>query len=366
MRRRFFKRQAFGLQHASTPQAQIPIHMRNRSFWVGTLTTNFAENGPAGFRPRCLLQRRAPILEFALHVLLALAVLPITTNAVSSGKVFTRPEDAVAELRNATSTADTQALRVLFGPAVDELQNPDRVQATNDLATFHAALVATNQLKRVSETNIVIQAGEDLWPFPIPLVKGGGGWHFDTAAGLDEIINRRIGRNELDVLKAMRAYVNAQREYASRDHSGNGVLKYAQRIKSSPGKMDGLYWPLDLNGEESPLGPLVADAQEEGYFNKQARENPEPQPFHGYYFKILTRQGKHPPGGKYDYVINGNMIGGFAMVAWPVEYGDSGIMTFVVNQQGRVHQKDLGPQTSKLARKMTEYDPDPSWRLSRE
>ncbi|HXJ38796.1 MAG TPA: DUF2950 family protein, partial [Bryobacteraceae bacterium] len=158
MRRKFFKRQASGLQHGSKHQAQVPINTRNRSFWVGTLTTNSAENGPHGFRPLCSLQRRSPILEFALFVLLALAALPITTNAVSSGKVFARPEDAVAELRNATSTADTQALRVLFGPAVDELQNPDRVQATNDLATFHAALVATNQLKRVSETNIVIQA----------------------------------------------------------------------------------------------------------------------------------------------------------------------------------------------------------------
>jgi len=262
--------------------------------------------------------------------------------------------------------ADTQALRALFGPAADELQNPDRVQAKNDLATFHAALVATNQLVRVSNTNIVIQVGEDLWPFPIPLVREGAGWHFDTEAGFDEIINRRIGRNELDLLKAMRAYVDAQREYASRDRSGNGVLKYAQRIKSSPGKTDGLYWPVELNGEESPLGPMVAVAQGQGYFSKQARKNSEPQPFHGYYFKILTRQGQHAPGGKYDYLINGNMIGGFAMVAWPAEYGDSGIMTFIVNQQGRVHQKDLGPQTSKLAQKMTEYDPDPSWRVSRE
>jgi hypothetical protein len=302
-----------------------------------------------------------------LCILLALvAALPTTSSAVTSGKVFARPEDAVAALQNATSMADTQALRALFGPAADELQNPDRVQAANDLAKFHAALVATNQLVRVSATNITLEVGVDLWPFPVPLVREGQGWTFDTEAGLDELLNRRIGRNELEVLNSVRAYVDAQREYASRDRTGNGVLKYAQRIRGSPGKTDGLYWPEELNGDESPLGPLVADAQEQGYFKKASAENPEPQPFHGYYFKILARQGKNAPGGKYDYVINGNMIGGFALVAWPAEYGASGIMTFIVNQQGRVYQKDLGPQTPKIAGKMTEYDPGPNWQLSQE
>jgi hypothetical protein len=258
-------------------------------------------------------------------------------------------------------------MRALFGTEVEQLQNPDQVQATNELATFHAALMATNRLVRVSDTNIVIEMGNDSWPFPIPLVKERAGWHFDTEAGVEELINRRVGRNELDVLKSMRAYVDAQREYAREDHDGDGVLEYAQRLNSSPGKTDGLYWPTELNGEESPLGPLVAEAQGEGYsFAGKAEANPEPQPFHGYYFKILTRQGTHSPGGKYDYVINGNMIGGFAMVAWPAEYGDTGVMTFIVNQQGRVYQKDLGSQTSKLAQKMTEYDPDPTWRVSRE
>jgi len=319
---------------------------------------------PPGFGVR----QSSAAFDLATFALVVWAlVIPVATNAATSGKVFPRPEDAVAELRTATATRDTQALRTLFGPAVDELQNPDRVQATNDLETFHAALMATNQLLRVSATNIVIEVGEDLWPFPIPLVKESAGWHFDTEAGLDEIITRRIGRNELDVLKSMRAYVDAQREYASQDRDGDGVLEYAQRLDSSAGKTDGLYWPTELNGEESPLGPMVAQAQEEGYsLTKNTGANLEPQPFHGYYFKILTRQGKHAPGGKYEYVINGNMIGGFAMVAWPAEYGDSGIMTFIVNQQGRVQQKDLGEQTSKIARKMTEYDPDPSWRVSLE
>jgi hypothetical protein len=310
---------------------------------------------------------RLPSVAFLSAFVSILAAIPEVGNAVTPGKVFARPEDAVAELRTVTAKADPDALRKLFGSAAEELQNPDRVQATNDLETFHAALLATNRLERVSDTNIVLEVGDDLWPFPIPLVKESGGWHFDTEAGLDEILNRRIGRNELDVLKAMRAYVDAQREFASLDRNGSGVLQYAQRIKSSPGKTDGLYWPIELNGVESPLGPMVAQAQEQGYFSKQSQqENTGPQPFRGYYFRILTRQGKNAPGGKYDYVINGNMIAGFGLVAWPAEHGDTGIMTFIVNQQGRVYQKDLGAQTSKLVEKMTEYDPDPTWRLSRE
>ena len=181
----------------------------------------------------------------------------------------------------------------------------------------------------------------------------------------EELINRRVGRNELEALKSVRAYVDAQREYASRDRDGDGVLEFAQKLSSSPGKTDGLYWPIELNGEMSPLGPLMADAQGEGYnLGQGATSDDGPQPFHGYFFKILTRQGKHVPGGKYNYIINGNMIGGFAMIAWPTEYGNSGVMTFIVNQQGRVYQRDLGPETARIARKMKAYDPDPTWKLS--
>jgi hypothetical protein len=218
---------------------------------------------------------------------------------------------------------------------------------------------------RSSDTFVILEVGDDLWPFPIPIVKTNGGWYFDTAVGKEELLNRRIGTNELATIPVMRAYVDAQREYASEDRDGSEILKYAQRLVSSPGKHDGLYWPLEPGGEESPLGPLVAYAQEEGYNPEiRAEEEVERGPYHGYHFKILTRQGKHARGGQYNYVINGNMIAGFALVAWPAEYGDSGIMTFIVNQQGRVYQKDLGPNTAKLARNMTEYDPDPTWRLS--
>jgi len=178
------------------------------------------------------------------------------------------------------------------------------------------------------------------------------------------LLNRRIGANELSTLAVVRAYVQAQREYASRDRDGGEVLKYAQKIISTPGAKDGLFWSPDFDDEISPLGPLAADAADEGYRSGQQNPGDEPHPFHGYFFKILTRQGKHAPGGKYDYVINGNMIGGFAFVAWPAEYGNSGIMTFIVNQQGRVYQKDLGEKTGKLAPAMKQYDPDLTWQLS--
>jgi hypothetical protein len=200
----------------------------------------------------------------------------------------------------------------------------------------------------------------------VPLVKTNGGWYFDTEAGKDELLTRRIGRNELAVMPVMRAYVDAQRDYASLDRDADDVLEYAQRLVSSPGNQDGLYWPPAYQGDESPLGPLVAFASAEGYNPVQAEEGKEEVergPYQGYLFKILKQQGKHAPGGKYDYVINGNMIGGFALVAWPAEYGDSGIMTFMVNQQGRIYQKDLGAKTSKIVGKMTQYDPDPSWKI---
>jgi hypothetical protein len=283
----------------------------------------------------------------------------------NNGRKFASPDEAVAALRLATSTADTNVLRDVLGPGAEDLQNPDRIQAKNELETFSSALTKAHHLVSVSDSRVILELGDDLWPFPVPIVKKDGGWFFDTEAGKDELLSRRIGKNELATLPVMRAYVDAQREYASSDHDGDRVLKYAQRLVSSPGKQDGLYWPSGFDGDESPLGPLVAFAAPEGYSPElRAEDETKRGPFHGYFFKILTRQGKHAPGGKYDYVINGNMIGGFAMVAWPAEYGTSGVMTFIVNQEGRVYQKDLGPKTSKLALKMKVYDPDPSWTLS--
>jgi len=285
------------------------------------------------------------------------------TTSPGFGKPFASAEDAAQALADAAKAKDRSALKAILGPASDELQVSDQVQAENELAQFAAAFENGHWVVPDSNTRATLEVGPNGWPLPIPLVQTNGHWFFDTAAGKDEIINRRIGRNELSALDTVRAYVDAQREYASRDRDGSQVLKYAQRVLSTPGKKDGLYWPLDLDGEMSPLGPLVADAQGEGYQTSD-RQRAEPQPFHGYCFRILTRQGSHAPGGKYDYVINGNMIGGFALVAWPADYGDSGVMTFIVNQQGRVYQKDLGPATAAIAKKMTTYDPDPTWRRS--
>jgi hypothetical protein len=282
-------------------------------------------------------------------------------HAAETARNFATPQEAVAALGTAVNGTNPAAFTELFGPDAKELANPDTVQGANELAEFAAAFNATNRLVGDANTQLTLEVGTSPWPFPIPLVKGTDGWRFDTASGREEILNRRVGRHELAVLRVLRAYVQAQREYASKDRDGDEVLEFASKLASSPGKADGLYWPLDLNGEISPLGPLVAYAQAEGYARNEAAEL---QSFHGYYFKILTRQGKPAPGGKYDYIINGNMIGGFALVAWPAEYGDSGVMTFIVNQQGRVYQKDLGAKTDKTVRKLDAYAPDSTWQLS--
>lgn len=295
--------------------------------------------------------------------MLALGGFP-ALGAGEGAKAFANPQEAVSAMTSAVETLDLSALRQIFGPELEQLENPDRVQATNELRNFAAKLHEKAHLVQDSNTRYELEIGNNSWPFPIPIVLNGGRWSFDTDAGADELLNRRIGRNELSVLEVMRGYVDAQREYASEDRDGSQVLKYAQKLMSSPGKKDGLYWPTTLDGEVSPLGPFFARAQAEGYFTGSPWDKSKPQPFHGYLFKVLTSQGKHAPGGSYKYVINGNMIGGFALVAWPAEYGDSGIMTFIVNQQGRVYQKDLGERTKKVGEKMKKYDPDPSWQVS--
>jgi hypothetical protein len=298
---------------------------------------------------------------FALLILFPF-MMPL--GAAQTGKSFNTPQDAVSALGRAIEATNRAALVTLFGDETERLANPDTVQGAQEIAEFAAAFNATNRLVPDSDKRMVLEVGNNAWPFPIPLVKMPEGWRFDTAAGADEILNRRIGRNELDALRVIRAYVHAQREYASRDRDGDQVLEYAQKIASSPGRTDGLFWPPEVNGEISPLGPAFAYAQREGYFREGSASGGQPRPFHGYLFKILTRQGPNAPGGKYDYIINGNMIGGFALLAWPAEHGDSGIMTFIVNQRGRVHQRDLGANTAKAVENITAYDPDSAWRVS--
>ncbi len=309
--------------------------------------------------------KRLSVLLCGLLLVLG-AAWPWAARAAETTKTFSSTDEAVAALAAAVKAHDRDALLSIFGPAIEEITNPDRVQATNELKAFAAALDETHRVVAQSNNQSLLEVGAGSWPFPIPLVQQDGRWHFDTEAGKEELLNRRIGRNELAVLKVMRVYVAAQREYASRDRDGDRVLEYAQRIASSPGTKDGLFWPPDLDGELSPLGPLVAQAQAEGYAIRSKVQPAAREPFHGYYFKIVAGQGRNAPGGKHRYVINGNMIAGFALVAWPAAYGESGIMTFVVNQQGRVYQKDLGCRTTKTAAAMSAYDPGHAWTISRE
>lgn len=303
---------------------------------------------------------RSPCAGLALALALHASV---AAGAEEAAKTFDTPEAAVAALECAAKACDVEALRALFGPAAEELQNPDRVQATNELNEFTAALAESRRVVRDSDTCCTLEVGGESWPFPVPIVQKDGKWLFDAEAGKDELLSRRIGRNELMALSAVRATVEAQRDYAAKDRDGDEVLEYAQKLLSSPGAKDGLYWPLELDGEISPLGPLVAEAQSEGYA-KSRDPDAGPEPFHGYFFKVVTAQAKAAPGGKYSYLINKNMIGGFALLAWPASYGETGIMTFIVNQQGRVYQKDLGPDTAKAAAKIKAYDPDKTWSVS--
>jgi hypothetical protein len=214
-------------------------------------------------------------------------------------------------------------------------------------------------LVRTGDDRVVVDIGAQNWPLPIPLVKRDGKWIFDTAAGRVEIIDRRVGEDELNAIGVCRTYVTAQREYASEDRDGSGILKFAQKLKSTHGMKDGLYWKASDDEEQSPFGPLVAEAHAEGYGGKTSEG--QPQPFKGYLFRILTAQGAAAPGGAYNYVVNGNLIAGFALVAYPAHWGESGVMTFVVNQWGKVYECNLGQDSAEVATAMTEFNPDTDW-----
>jgi hypothetical protein len=302
------------------------------------------------------------ILALASGPGLALLALTLPGRAsAAEEQTFAAPQDAVNALVAAATNHDTNALHSIFGPEGHALISPDAVQASEAFKMFVQHLTEKVQLATNSDANVTLEIGADGWPFPIPLVKQNGQWFFDTAAGKQEILARRIGMDETGAINVCAAYVEAQREYASQDRLGDGVLAYAQFLHSTPGTHDGLFWPAKPGGELSPLGPLVAQARVEGYQRTAKMLNDEQAPYHGYYFKILTRQGKHAPGGRYNYIINGRMIAGFALVAWPAEWGNTGVMTFIVNQQGKVYQKNLGPKTVKIARAITAYDPDDTW-----
>ena len=235
------------------------------------------------------------------------------------------------------------------------------MQADAEFEDFAKHMAEKADLVKESDSKVVLHIGNENWPFPIPLVRKNNQWSFDTEAGREEILNRRIGEDELTAILVCRSYVKAQREYVLKDWDGDGVLAYAQKLRSDPGRKNGLFWKAKPGKEVSPFGELVTRAWMEGYKKERAAFREEPAPFHGYYFKILTRQGKNAPGGKYNYVINGNMVGGFALVAFPSNWGRSGVMTFIVNQQGKVFQQNLGPDTMKIAQEMKGYNPDKSW-----
>ena len=231
-----------------------------------------------------------------------------------------------------------------------------RSPTRNTREKFVAAYDAKHAIEPEGDGTQTLIIGDDDWPFPIPLINKAGEWQFDTGAGLDEILRRRVGRNELSAIQVAGAYVQAQNEYAELDPAGLGRGVYAQRIVSHPGKKDGLYWPTAEGQTPSPLGELAAQASAEGY-----KAGKGPIPYHGYYYRVLTRQGTGAPGGAYDYLVKGKMRGGFALLAFPAEYGNSGIMTFMVNHDGAVFEKDLGPKTAKLARKIKSFAPDQTW-----
>ena len=260
-------------------------------------------------------------------------------------RLFASPDEAVKALLAAAESKDRAALREIFGPEVDELLTGDKVQDANNAQRF--ATVLTQGCKPVpeGEDKIILEVGTNDFPMAIPLVKAGGQWHFDTAAGMQEIINRHIGKDELNAIGVCRAYVTAQRQYASANPDAGAGVKYAQKFRSTPGKKDGLYWPAAENEPASPFGPVVAEAHAEGYVRHKGAT---PHPFHGYYFRILTRQGKAAPGGKMNYLSHGNLMGGFALAAYPEHWDQSGIMTFIVNQDGKVFQRNLGEKTSRI------------------
>jgi hypothetical protein len=280
----------------------------------------------------------------------------------ATAEQFATPEAAVKALSDAAAARDTNEMCRIFGPESRALASTDVVQSSNRFTIFAQRIAAKANLKRPAEDKVLLEIGLDAWPFPVPLVRRDGQWSFDLAAGREEILNRRIGADELGAISVCHGYVDAQREYASVDRMGDCVLQYAQSLRSKPGKHDGLYWHAGEGEEISPFGPLIAASHLEGYHKETKIMASAQSPYHGYYFKILTRQGRSAPGGKYNYIINGRMIAGFAMVAWPAQWGNSGIMTFMVNQQGRVFEKNLGPKTGTIAPALAVYDPDPTWK----
>ena len=302
--------------------------------------------------------------EFRLFAATVVAMfiifIGIQADAAVKQKGFATPDEAVKAFAAAMESNDEKELLSIFGTAAKELiSSGDPVSDKQRREMFISDYNRKNKLVQEG-SRMVLNVGEKDWPFPVPLVKKGDQWFFDTKAGKEEILNRRIGENELSTVQTLLAIVDAQREYAMNDRDNDGLLEYAEKFGSDPGRKNGLYWKTNPGEEPSPLGELVADARAEGYGRTGLKQGPIP--FHGYYFRILKKQGKHAAGGAFDYVVKNNMIGGFAVVAYPAAYGSSGVMTFVVNHEGVVYEKDLGKNTAKTAKEMNSFDPDQTWK----
>ena len=271
---------------------------------------------------------------------------------------YASPQQAAKALFEAIKSHDVKSIYKVLGPgSANLIYTGDEVadQVMHD--KFVAAYEQSLKIEMDSDTKATLVLGNNEWPFPFPLVKGSKGWQFDAKAGAEELVNRRVGENELFTIRFCLAFGDAQREYAEQDRNGDGLLEYAQRFRSNEGKQDGLYWPSKQGEPDSPFGPLVSSAVTEGY----TAERSTPLPFHGYYYRILTAQGKDAPGGAYDYLVNGHMIGGFALIAYPSRWGASGVMTFMCSHEGTVYQKDLGADTPEIAGKITRFDPGAGW-----
>jgi hypothetical protein len=315
---------------------------------------------------RHILGAQATLAVFLLGWAVFLPTQHLGTGQVSQAmaaeadkqNVFKTPEAAVDALLEALRKNDDNALLDIFGHQYKELVvGTDKVAARENRERIYEAAQEKKTLHRQGEEKMVLVIGRNEWPVPIPIVREKSGWRFDTEEGYEEVLNRRIGENELNAISTAGAYVDAQVEYASEDRDADEVLEYAQRLGSSKGKKDGLYWEVDpASGEEiSPFGPFLANAGD--YL-----EGREPgDPYKGYYFKVLTRQDGNSPGGRYDYIINGNMIAGFALITFPADYGSSGVKTFIVNQQGKVYEKDLGEETRFIGNALEVYNPDKTW-----
>ena len=309
-------------------------------------------------------QTKRSICRFAFAIIGIMILAGFYQSAFAADakqKTFKSPEEAVKALAGAVKGDDVKELMAIFGPSGKELVfSGDEVADKTGRDRFVKAYEQMNKLVSEDDKKVILHVGTEDWPFAIPIVRKGENWFFDTKAGKEEILNRRIGRNELNAIQVCLAYVDAQREYVLKDRDGDKLHQYAQRFISTKGERDGLYWEAKEGEERSPLGPLVAKAAEEGYAGKKSGDRRTP--YHGYYYRILKAQGKNAPGGEYDYVVKGKMIGGFALLAYPAEYGNSGVMTFIVNQDGVVYEKDLGKGTEKIAAVIKKFDPDGTWK----